>query len=359
MRLLPSGRRPRNGHGRRGGLASGALLLALLASLTGQSGTALAAPSEPVAGAGANAAPAAKAGPQAAPTADPKADPKAQYEAGVLALRQSAVAAACPADLTPKTVVNCRVEAGRTVSFPLVLPQQKDMVRYRAVATGPSVGTELLAPDGAKVNCEGVPATGVTAVVMNVTAVSPTEAGHVMVYPNGRPQPSVSNINFSAGQIVPNLVTVAVVNGKVDLRNHAGSVDLIADVTGYYTATGSTFSAASPVRLLDTRTAIGGHPGPAGGGETVDLLVTGVEGVPATGVTAVVLNVTVTAPASDSFLIVYPHGVARPNVSNLNYRGGQTVSNLVIVPVIDGRVSFYSPYGPVDVIADLNGYFTG
>lgn len=75
--------------------------------------------------------------------------------------------------------------------------------------------------------------------------------------------------------------------------------------------------------------------------------------------TAVVLNVTVTAPASDSFLIVYPHGVARPNVSNLNYRGGQTVSNLVIVPVIDGQVSFYSPYGPVDVIADLNGWFTG
>ncbi|MGW6980764.1 hypothetical protein ACWGE1_15155 [Streptomyces sp. NPDC054932] len=206
---------------------------------------------------------------------------------------------------------------------------------------------------------KGVPATGVTAVVMNVTAVSPTEAGFVTVYPNGQAVPGVSNLNFTAGQIVPNLVTVPVVNGKVDLRNHAGSVDLVADVTGYYSATGSTFAAAPPVRLLDTRTAIGGHPAPAGSGETVNLKVAGVEGVPATGVTAVVLNVTVTAPASDSFLIVYPHGVARPNVSNLNFRSGQTISNLVVVPVIDGRVSFYSPYGPVDVIADLNGYFTG
>ncbi|WP_159395597.1 hypothetical protein [Streptomyces sp. 3211] len=206
---------------------------------------------------------------------------------------------------------------------------------------------------------KGVPAAGVTAVVMNVTAVSPTEAGFVTVYPNGQAVPGVSNLNFTAGQIVPNLVTVPVVNGKVDLRNHAGAVDLVADVTGYYSATGSTFSAASPVRLLDTRTPIGGHPAPAGGGETIDLKVAGVEGVPATGVTAVVLNVTVTAPASDSFLTVYPHGVARPHVSNLNFRAGQTVSNLVIVPVIDGRVSFHSPYGPVDVIADLNGWFTG
>ncbi|WP_030778371.1 hypothetical protein, partial [Streptomyces sp. NRRL F-2664] len=66
---------------------------------------------------------------------------------------------------------------------------------------------------------KGVPATGVTAVVMNVTAVHPTEAGHVTVYPNGQAAPGVSNLNFTPGQIVPNLVTVPVVNGKVDLRN--------------------------------------------------------------------------------------------------------------------------------------------
>ncbi|MFJ9548469.1 hypothetical protein [Streptomyces erythrochromogenes] len=205
---------------------------------------------------------------------------------------------------------------------------------------------------------KGIPASGVTAVVMNVTAVQPTEAGHVTVYPNGQAAPGVSNLNFTPGQIVPNLVTVPVVNGKVDLRNNSGSVDLIADVTGYYAATGSAFSAGAPVRLLDTRDGTGARAGAVGGGAIVSLLVAGVEGVPLTGVTAVVLNVTVTNPSQDGHLIVHPHGTGRPNVSNLNYTAGQTVSNLVVVPVVDGRVTFFNNSGSTDVIADLNGYFT-
>ncbi|KJY15839.1 N-acetylmuramoyl-L-alanine amidase [Streptomyces sp. NRRL S-104] len=55
---------------------------------------------------------------------------------------------------------------------------------------------------------------------------------------------------------------------------------------------------------------------------------------------------------------MHPHGTGRPNVSNLNYTAGQTVSNLVVVPVVDGRVTFFNNSGAVDVIADLNGYFT-
>ncbi|MFE5721622.1 hypothetical protein [Streptomyces erythrochromogenes] len=205
---------------------------------------------------------------------------------------------------------------------------------------------------------KGVPASGVTAVVMNVTAVQPTEAGHVTVYPNGQAAPGVSNLNFTPGQIVPNLVTVPVVNGKVDLRNNSGSVDLIADVTGYYAAEGSAFSAGAPLRLLDTRDGTGARAGAVRGGSIVSLQVAGVEGVPLTGVTAVVLNVTVTNPTEAGHLIVHPHGTGRPGVSNLNFTPGQTVSNLVVVPVVDGRVTFFNNSGSVDVIADLNGWFT-
>lgn len=95
-----------------------------------------------------------------------------------------------------------------------------------------------------------------------------------------------------------------------------------------------------------------------GQGSLVSLQVAGVEGVPAEGVTAVVLNVTVTNPTQAGHLIVHPHGVGRPNASNLNYTPGQTVANLVVVPVVDGRVTFFNNAGSVDVIADLNGYFT-
>ncbi|MFF8260158.1 hypothetical protein [Streptomyces virginiae] len=234
--------------------------------------------------------------------------------------------------------------------------------RFLDTRDGTGVTKQRVGPGGVVTlqvaGVKGVPASGVTAVVMNVTAVQPTEAGHVTVYPNGQAAPGVSNLNFTPGQIVPNLVTVPVVNGKVDLRNNSGSVDLIADVTGYYAAQGSAFSAGAPVRLLDTRDGTGARAGAVGGGGIVSLQVAGVEGVPLTGVTAVVLNVTVTNPSQAGHLIVHPHGTGRPNVSNLNYTAGQTVSNLVVVPVVDGRVTFFNNSGAVDVIADLNGYFT-
>jgi hypothetical protein len=203
----------------------------------------------------------------------------------------------------------------------------------------------------------GVPASGVTAVVMNVTAVKPTAAGHVTVYPDGQALPAVSNLNFTAGETIPNLVIVPVVNGTVDLRNSAGSVDLVADVTGYFSTAGSTFVSSDPVRLLDTRSGLGARAGVVGPGGVVSLQVDGVAGVPSSGVTAVVLNVTVTAPTAGSFLTVHPHGQPLPGVSNLNFAAGETIANLVVVPVIDGRVTFTNHSGDVQVIADLNGYY--
>ena len=80
----------------------------------------------------------------------------------------------------------------------------------------------------------GVPASGVSAVVLNVTVTQPTAAGHITVYPDGTSRPLAANLNFVAGQTVPNLVVAPVgADGKVDLYNgSAGTVQLIADVSG-------------------------------------------------------------------------------------------------------------------------------
>ncbi|MFJ8664561.1 peptidoglycan recognition protein [Streptomyces sp. NPDC093600] len=206
----------------------------------------------------------------------------------------------------------------------------------------------------------GIPATGVGAVVLNVTATNPTAGSFVSVYPNGTTRTSASNLNFTAGQTIPNLVTVPVVNGKVSFYNHAGTVDLLADVTGYYTTdtTGSTHLNHGPLRLMDTRSGLGVRQGKVGPGGVVTLPVAGVQGVPETGVTAVVLNVTATAPTAGSFVSVYPNGTTRTSASNLNFTAGQTIPNLVVVPVVNGKVDFYNRAGSVDLIADITGYFT-
>ncbi|MFJ3926609.1 hypothetical protein [Streptomyces sp. NPDC090022] len=206
----------------------------------------------------------------------------------------------------------------------------------------------------------GIPASGVTAVVLNVTATDPTTASHVSVYPNGTPRSTASNLNFTAGQTIPNLVVVPVVNGKVSFYNNAGAVDLIADVAGYYTTdgTGSTYKPITPTRLMDTREGLGASKAKVAGGTNVTLQVTGKAGIPATGVTAVVLNVTATEPTTASHVSVYPDGTARTTASNLNFTAGQTIPNLVIVPVVNGKVSFYNNAGAVDLIADVAGYYT-
>ncbi|MFD7628394.1 hypothetical protein ACFV7Q_20530 [Streptomyces sp. NPDC059851] len=206
----------------------------------------------------------------------------------------------------------------------------------------------------------GIPAVGVTAVVLNVTATDPTSASHVSVYPNGTTRTSASNLNFTAGQTVPNLVVVPVVNGKVSFYNNAGSVDLIADVAGYYTTdgSGSTYKPVTPTRLMDSRVGLGVPKAKVGQGGTVTLQVTGSAGIPAVGVTAVVLNVTATDPTSASHVSVYPNGTTRTSASNLNFTAGQTVPNLVVVPVVNGKVSFYNNAGSVDLIADVAGYYT-
>ncbi|MFG3347066.1 hypothetical protein ACGF1Z_18595 [Streptomyces sp. NPDC048018] len=218
-------------------------------------------------------------------------------------------------------------------------------------------GTVTLQVTGAK----GIPATGVGAVVLNVTATSPTAGGFVSVYPDGTTRTSASNLNFTAGQTIPNLVVVPVVNGRVTFYNRAGSVDLIADAAGYYVTDGSgaTYRPVTPTRLMDTRAGLGVPRAKVGAQKSVTLKVTGHGGLPAAGVTAVVLNVTATAPTAASFVSVHPADRPRTSASNLNFTAGQTIPNLVFVPVsANGEVTFYNHAGAVDLIADVAGFFT-
>ncbi len=207
----------------------------------------------------------------------------------------------------------------------------------------------------------GLPSSGLRAVVMNVTAIEPTRAGFLTVFPGGTTRPQASNLNFVAGQVVPNLVTVGVAqDGTVSLYNSAGSTHVAADVVGWYgdesVQTGSLFTSSPPSRLLDTRETSGG--GPVGPGATRDLVVTGTFGIPATGVDAVVLNVTAISPTRRGFVTVYPAGADRPVTSSLNFTAGDVRPNLVLAKVsADGRVSFYNQSGSTQLAVDAVGWF--
>jgi hypothetical protein len=253
--------------------------------------------------------------------------------------------------LTPARVLDTRVGTGTGGT---------------SAPVGPGGTIELKVTDAG-----GVPATGGTAVALNVTVtnVSGNES-FLTVWPSGSSRPVASNLNFIGGQTVPNLVIARVgVDGKISIYNNVGTVDVIADTQGWFAAPttppavppGSAYHPANPARILDSRngTGTGGAVGQLGTGRTLDVQVTGAGGVPGNA-TAVVLNVTVAdSPGPDSFVTVYPTGSPRPLASNLNYAPGQTIPNLVIAKIgTGGKVTFYNNLGSTYVIADVQGWFT-
>ena len=202
------------------------------------------------------------------------------------------------------------------------------------------------------------------AVVLNVTATAATTATDVRVYPTPTDGslPTVSNLNLRAGLTTPNLVTVAVgEGGNVRLRNAAGSVHLIADIAGYYSAAApGRFVPVVPTRFLDTRNGTGAAPIPVRATEFVDLKLVGTRGVPA-GATAAVVNLTGTGVSLSTDVRAYPAGSSTvPTVSNMNLTTGQTRANLAIVKTgTDGRVRIRNAAGQLHLIGDLAGYMIG
>ena len=211
----------------------------------------------------------------------------------------------------------------------------------------------------------GVPASGVGSVALNVTVTGPSSASFATVWPTGQPRPNASNLNFAAGQTVPNMVIVPVgAGGQVSIFNETGATDVLVDVLGWFPI-GASFTGLTPARLLDSRTPSGGTVdgafngiGQLSGGTVFDLPVAGRGGVPASGAGSVALNVTVARPSATSFLSVWPTGQPRPNASNLNFTPGQTVPNMVIVPIgADGRISLFNETGSTDLLVDVLGWF--
>lgn len=84
-----------------------------------------------------------------------------------------------------------------------------------------------------------LPGLGVSSVLVNVTAVGPSAAGHLTVFPADARAPVASNVNYVRGQTVPNLVLsgTAVEGGAIRIRSNAGSPHVLVDVVGYTTET--------------------------------------------------------------------------------------------------------------------------
>ena len=125
--------------------------------------------------------------------------------------------------------------------------------------------------------------------------------------------------------------------------------------------TAGNFRPVGPLRVLDTRVGNGAPRTAVAAGASLKVQIEGAHAIPASGISAVVLNVTVTQPTAGGYLTAYPDGATRPTASNLNFNPAQTVPNLVVVPVgADGKITLYNgSAGTVQLIGDIAGYYLG
>jgi IPT/TIG domain len=262
-------------------------------------------------------------------------------------------------------------------TYAAVTPFRLLDTRSNGPALGPGV-TRVLQVTG--VGATPVPTTAV-AVVLNVTAVNGTASSLLSLYPTGTAQPSTSSLNFRAGAVTPNLVTVSLGGGAVSIVNALGTVNVLADVEGYFAppvtaTTAGEFHPITPLRVCDTRSKsptpqCSAHGALLGGAPMVVTVTGGT--IPNNGTAAsVVLNLTAVAGTATTYLSVFPtttsgtclyNGGNPPPISTLNIVAGAVQANRVMVALGNGpagahsAICVYAALGSINVVLDANGWF--
>jgi len=241
-----------------------------------------------------------------------------------------------------------------------------------------------------------VPA-GASAVVINVTAVGGTSYSLLTVYPAGSTRPQASNINFTAGTALANLVTSQLsVGGALDIYNALGTVNVVGDVEGYFmpeaaTVTSGEYHPIPPLRVCDTRAGQeinacnglnDGKSHAIGPNTAVKVTIAGqpawcsptcTPSIPTDGTEEfAIINLTAIAGTVNTYLSVVPwstHGCVYggssgpPPFSTVNVSAGKAQANRVFVDLAINtnpiNICVYNAAGKANFIIDDNGWFGG
>ena len=208
----------------------------------------------------------------------------------------------------------------------------------------------------------GVPAAGVSALVVNVTATEPVGAGYLQALPTGTPPGGTSNVNYATGETAATHAIVPLgADGTISVFTSNAS-HIVVDIMGYITdgsapvADVGRFVPITPTRYYDSRSAPGAiHAG----GSTVAITLAGAAFAAPAGAAAISMNLTSDQATGSGYLTVYPSDGAFPLSSNLNFVAATPVANAGLVKLSGGGTLNAFVNVATHVIIDVNGYFTG
>ncbi|WP_196073286.1 hypothetical protein [Nakamurella alba] len=209
----------------------------------------------------------------------------------------------------------------------------------------------------------GIPTSGVSTAVAALTVVNPSAGGTLSVAPAGNTTKRAVVINFAAKHGISSTAMLPIGSGGqvVFTNNSAGTIDLVADTTGYYragtAARSGTFGPVDPIRLLDTRTGNGAPKARLAAGQSITVSLPGRGNLPGTGITAVTAAVTVVSPTAGGTLAVAPGGATGKRAVIINFAAKQGISTTSLLPIgAGGRTVFTNVSGgTIDIVADVTG----
>lgn len=258
----------------------------------------------------------------------------------------TAVTVRRPADPAPVAAVPLVANAGYVPVTPTRLLDSR--LNFQSLGAGQRADLPVLGR-------AGIPASGVTAVVLNVTAVNAVSDTHLRVWPAGASMPNASSLNTDASRTQASMVTVGVGGGgKVSFFNAAGTTHYIVDVLGYYTtalASSSRYTPVDPVRAFDSRSSTA-----LSSGDTRTVDVAAALGVAPVSLSTVAVNVTAIGATGPGYVVAYGSG-AVPATSTVNLAPGADVANRTLVPVVNGKITLTLRGSQAHVAVDVVGWY--
>jgi hypothetical protein len=212
----------------------------------------------------------------------------------------------------------------------------------------------------------GVPADGSAGAVSVIATVAEMPGqGQLTGRPNAQTPSTLMTIYAGGGLGNTSNSAILALNsdGTIQVQTET-KARLILDVQGYYTSNKDGTTAGGLVtvpgaRIADTRSGLGVAKAQLKSGDTTTVQVTGTAGVPK-GASAVVVNlIAINTSTVNGFLTPYAAGTTRPK-NSLNYGSGNVPTSITAqVPLsADGKMTVYNQSSTVDLVVDVQGYFT-